>query len=315
MLVRKIRKTVFITSNVFLRMPIWLVLFVLRPLRLFDYLFLVYPGNEYDLNGYCPPKLARSWLFSGKPVLGGVISKGSTGVRGLILVIPNTAKQLLSDKSIVLSVINRLNRIAMILGIDSIAMAGQLPSIVEKHQIKLDTKFVNGKLGTVFTIESTLEKVLSLDNAPKDPAIAIVGTGFIGAVLLENQASIGRRVTGFSLNSDASEISHADIVIVLTPRGKDFSPYIPHLKEGAIVIDDTHPRIFARLKNATLYKVAMSLDGVKFMPKLPGYRNNWVPGCAIEAILQARFGHDTITDPEKAKKAAATIGLRPILVH
>lgn len=315
MFVRKIRKTVFVTSNVFLRMPIWLILFLLRPFRLFDYLFLVYPGNEYDLNGYCPPKLARSWLFSGKPVIGGIISKGSTGVRGLILVIPNTAKQLLSDKSIVLSVIKRLDRIAGILGIDSIAMAGQLPSIVEKHEIALDSRFVNGKLGTVFTIESTLEKVLSLDAAPKNPEIAIVGTGFIGAVLLQNQINIGRRATGFSQNSEVSEISTADIVIVLTPRGKDFTPYIPHLKDGAIVIDDTHPRIFARLENATLYKVAMSLDGVRFMPKLPGYRNNWVPGCAIEAILQARFGHDTITNPGKAKEAAATIGLRPILVH
>lgn len=315
MLVRKIRKTVFIASNVFLRIPIWLILFALRPFRLFDYLFLVYPGNEYDLNGYCPPKLARSWLFSGKPVIGGVISKGSTGVRGLILVIPNTAKQLLSSKPIVLSVVNRLSRIATILGVNSIAMAGQLPSIVEKHKIPLDRRFVDGKLGTVFTIESTLEKVLGLDGVPGQPAIAVVGTGFIGTALLENQVRAGRNVTGFSLNSDATQISQSDIVIVLTPRGKDFAPYIPHLKQGSIVIDDTHPRIFARLEHATLYKVAMSLDGVKFMPKLPGYRNNWVPGCAIEAILQARFGHDTITDPEKAKKAAAIIGLRPILVH
>ena len=59
----------------------------------------------------------------------------------------------------------------------------------------------------------------------------------------------------------------------------------------------------------------MSIEGVQFLPKLPGYLFDWVPGCAIEAILQARFGHDTIVNPDKARLAAEKIGLRPILVH
>lgn len=315
MLVRKVRKTVFVASNVFLRLPIWFLLFLLRPFRLFDYLFLVYPGNDYDLNGYCPPWLARTRLFSGKPVVGGFITKGSTGVRGLILVVPDTARELLTNKATVQSIVYRLDSIARIIGVNSIAMAGQLPSIVEKHRIPLNRKFVHGKLGTVFTIESTLEKILSLGGVPADPSIAIIGTGYIGNALLENQARKHRNVVGYNIGSDASQIASADIVVVLTPRGKDFNPYIRYLKKGAIVIDDTHPRIFARIENATLYKVAMSLEGVRFIPKLPGYRNNWVPGCAIEAILQARFGHDTITNPELAQKAAGEIGLKPILVH
>ena len=315
MLVRKIRKSAFILVNVILRPLIWPTLLILRPFRFFDYLFLVYPGTDYDLDGYCPRWLARSWLFSGRPVTGGIITRGTTGVRGLILVVPNTARQLLAEKSIVLGIVKRLDSIANLVGAKTIAMAGQLPSIAEKHGITTNEKFVNGKLGTVFTIEATLEKILGLENAVSDPLIAVIGTGFIGRVVLENQKHKGRKTTGFNIDSDMTKISDADIVIVLTPRGKDFMPYIPYLKKGAIVIDDTHPRIFTRIENATLYKVAMSIEGVKFLPKLPGYLFDWVPGCAIEAILQAGFGHDTIIDPEKARVAADQIGLKPILVH
>lgn len=315
MLVRKIRKSVFVLINVILRPLIWPTLLILRPFHLIDYLFLVYPGTDYDLDGYCPRWLARSWLFFGRPVTGGIITRGETGVRGLILVVPNTARQMLADKSLVLDIVNRLNSISTLVGANTVAMAGQLPSIVEKHGIDTDQKFVNGKLGTVFAIESTLEKVLEKEVVPGNPTIAVIGTGFIGEAVLENQKRKGRKVVGFNIDSDAKDISGADIVIVLTPRGKDFMPYVPHLQKGAIIIDDTHPRIFAKIDNATLYKVAMSIERVQFLPKLPGYKFNWVPGCAIEAILQARFGHDTIVDPERAKLAAEKIGLRPILVN
>jgi len=315
MLVRKIRKSAFVLVNVILRPLIWPTLFVLRPFRLFDYLFLVYPGTDYDLDGYCPRWLARSWLFSGRPVAGGMITRGTTGVRGLILVMPNTARQLLADKSIVNDIVKRLNSISTLVGANTIAMAGQMPSIAEKHGIATDQKFVDGKLGTVFAIETTLEKILALEDTCKDPVIAVIGTGFIGQAVLNNLKRKGRKVVGFNIDSDVSAIADADIVIVLTPRGKDFMPYVPHLKKGAIVIDDTHPRIFARIDNAALYKVAMSIEGVQFLPKLPGYLYDWVPGCAIEAILQARFGHDTILDPAKARSAADEIGLKPILVN
>jgi hypothetical protein len=315
MLVRKIRKATFVLLNLMLRPLIWPTLFLLRPFRLFNYVFLVYPGTDYDLDGYCPRWLAQSWLFSGRPVPGGIVTRGATGVRGLILVVPNTARQLLAEKPIVLAIVKRLEFISSLVGADTIAMAGQLPSIAEKHGIVTNQKFVDGKLGTVFTIESTLEKILELDEVEPEPVIAVIGTGFIGQVVLENQKRKDRKVVGCNLDSEVKNISNADIVIVLTPRGKDFIPYIPHLKKGAIIIDDTHPRIFANIENATLYKVAMSIERVRFIPKLPGYRYNWVPGCAIEAILQARFGHDTIADPELTRLAAGKIGLTPMLVN
>lgn len=314
MIIRKTRNAVFLIANILFRYPIWLLLLILRPFRLFQYLFLVYPGNDYDLGGYCPKWLANTRLFWGRPTFGGIITSGRTGARGLILVIPNTAKQMLHDKATTSQVVTRLDRMAAMLGIGSIATAGQLPSIIRKHGIAVSDRFVDGKLGTIYTIEQTLKAAIQQKGTVENPVIAIIGTGFIGNTLYENLKQQGKNVLGFNLNSKVEQIKDADIIIVLTPRGKDFVPYIPHIKDGAIVIDDTHPRIFAPINNASLFKVAMSLEGVKFVPKLPGYHNKWVPGCAIEAILQAHFGKSQLTDPAHTAAAAEKLGLKPLLV-
>ena len=77
---RILRQTGFILVSLILRWVVWGVLGALRIFKIFDYLFLVYPGSASDLDGYCPRKLARSWLFSKKPTVGGFISKGQAGV-------------------------------------------------------------------------------------------------------------------------------------------------------------------------------------------------------------------------------------------
>lgn len=315
MIIRKTRNIVFLVANILLRYPIWVLLVLLRPFRLFHYLFLVYPGNDYDLGGYCPKWLANTWLFWGKPTFGGIITPGRTGARGLILVIPNTAKQMLHDRTTTALIVRRLERIASLLGIEAIATAGQLPSIIEKHGIPVSDRLVDGKLGTIYTIEQTLKAAIEEKGVVDNPVIAIIGTGFIGKALHSNLEKQGKKVVGFNLNSKVEGVRDADIIIVLTPRGKDFIPYIPHVRDGAIIIDDTHPRIFAPIPNASLFKVAMSLEGVKFVPKLPGYHNKWVPGCAIEAILQAHFGKSQLVDPERTAEAAEKLGLKPLLVR
>ena len=93
---RLMRKVGLLLVSLFLRWPIWLMLSFCRlaGIRFFDYLFLVYPGTDSDLDGYCPRWLARSWFFRDKPVIAGVISKGVAGGRGLVLAVPNTVAEL-----------------------------------------------------------------------------------------------------------------------------------------------------------------------------------------------------------------------------
>ena len=90
-------------------------------------------------------------------------------------------------------------------------------------------------------------------------------------------------------------LTQADMVVVLTPKGSDFAPYMKHLKPGCLVVDDTHPRLHATISGLKLYKVAVGLPGTFFYPRLPGYRRDWLPGCVVEAIYAAvtgSFGSD-----------------------
>lgn len=84
-----LRKFMFVSTSLVLRYPIFLVLIMLRPFNLFQYIFLVYPGKDKDIEGYCPLWLAKSSLSSGKPTLAGIITKSTLNDRGLILVLPN----------------------------------------------------------------------------------------------------------------------------------------------------------------------------------------------------------------------------------
>jgi hypothetical protein len=78
--------------------------------------------------------------------------------------------------------------------------------------------------------------------------------------------------------------------VVLTPKGSDFIHYIKYLKKDVIIIDDTHPRITEQLSDVTFYKVAVGMKDVKFHPRLPGYKQDWIPGCAVEAMVVAATG-------------------------
>lgn len=118
---RLVRQTGFIFLNLFLRWIVWGILGSLRALGIIDYLFLVYPGSSRDLDGYCPRKIARSWFFSKKPTVGGFISKGKAGVRGLCLVVPNTATEF-TDKNVCESIKRRLVWLNDLIGSKAVAI-------------------------------------------------------------------------------------------------------------------------------------------------------------------------------------------------
>ncbi len=293
------RKAGFLTVSLFLRWPIWLSLWLLKivGLKFFSYLFLVYPGTDADLDGYCPRWLAKSWIFSKKPTVGGIISKGSGG-RGLTLVVPNTVQEFHKNRDVCEKTMKRLEWIKNLAGAKSIAIAGQVPGMLVRHGIDIDQPFVRGNKGTVFCIVETIERVMRKKSLITGKfQIALLGVGYVGRVLMNYLETKGHQVIGIDisinrqgvkLQSEAPEVlRHADMIVVLTPKGSDFMPYSPFIKRGSVVIDDTHPKIRQRLKGVEFYKVAVGMDGVNFYPRLPGYRSDWIPGCAVEAIVSA----------------------------
>ena len=63
------------------------------------------------------------------------------------------------------------------------------------------------------------------------------------------------------------------------------------------------------------YKVATGIDSVKFIPKLPGYKADWIPGCCIESIIHSEFGNSSFSSQELFNKNAKNLGLRALLVR
>jgi len=321
-----LRKAGFLAMSLFLRWPIWGILWFLKVtgIKPFNYLFLVYPGTDADLDGYCPRWLAKSWLFSKKPTLGGVISKGSGG-RGLTLVVPNTVQEFHENPDVCEKVMKRLEWIKNLVGANSIAIAGQVPGMLVRHGIQIERPFVRGNKGTVFCITETIERVMRKKSFMIGKfKIALLGVGYVGRVLMDFLEAKGHQVTGVDINisrqgvkaqSDAPEILRsADMVVVLTPKGSDFVPYSPFVKRGAVVIDDTHPKIRQKLKGVEFYKVAVGMEGVKFYPRLPGYQSDWIPGCAVEAIVAANTGEFNGCKQEIFNKEARELGFFAHLV-
>ncbi len=299
------RKVGFLTLSLLLHWPLWFALYcVSRFFRVFNYLFLVYPGSDTDLDGYCPRWLANSFLFREKPVIGGIISgsrKKKSG-RGLVLVIPNKSYEFgIKEKSE--KITRRLILIKKALRAKSIAFAGQAPGFMEKV-IELPSSFVKGIKGTVFCIAVILEKILKMEPLPPQPRIVIVGVGRIGGALMKYLFNEGfRNVKGIDIKPKGKKIAlaenapeilaKADVVIVLMPKGSGFLPYSQYLKPAAVVLDDTHPQMREKLPQ-TVYKVAVEMPGARFFPRLPGYRANWMPGCAVEAIVAAKFKNEEV---------------------
>lgn len=309
-----LRKLIFLIVGFILRYPILILLFLLRPFKLFQYIFLVYPGTDKDIKEYCPLWLAKSILFSAKPSLAGIVSKGQTKARGLVLVIPNSTRDLACNKNLAIKVMKNLNLIAKIIGANTIGMAGQGPGIMKKHNIQTGEKFMYGTMGTVFSISETLIAAMEKNNVSKSAKIIIVGKSFISTGLASFLNTHGYKTSEINISDGVSHIKDADIVIVLTLSGKLFYPLIPHLKYQSILIDYTHPKMLKRPEKSYFYKVATGINRVKFIPKLPGYKANWIPGCCIESIVHATYGKSSFATQELFNKSAKELGLIPLLV-
>jgi len=322
-----VRCTAFLTLNLFLRWPVWAALWLAGPFYLFQYLFLVYPGSDSNLDGYYPRRLAKSWLFSKKPTIGGIISKGPGG-RGLVLVVPDTVRDFSRSPLTRTAVLNRLRRTSRSIGAGTIDLAGQLPGIYSRSGISLSQPFVTDDKGTVFCVMETLNEAIKkncLDR--KGLKIAIVGVGYVGGLLFKALKHDGFDVTGIDIARTRREIAlgktgravlgAADIVIALTPNGSDLLPYLPYLKRGVIIIDYTRPRIRPESQppNMAFYKVAVGVGAVHFQPRLWGYLQNWIPGCAVEAMVTAATGDFNIRSKEEFNRQAKELGFFAHLVR
>ena len=287
----------------------------------FDYIFFVYPGKESDIGGYLPQFMANGSWYRTQIFFGGIITaaKGNRAGRGFLIGAPSTVRSMVRSKEECLILEQKMRYIANCFSIKKIAIAGRAPSIFLRHDIALEDPFVHGEKGMVFcTIEALYfvmnKHRLSLQNVH----IAVFGAGRVGKSIFNYLLSEGCIVTIIRAQSvfDQEEqklpddindvLNKVDVVIVISAKGSDFHPHMRCLKEGVIVIGETHPPIMRSLKQGFLYRAGLSLNGLRFVPALETYSATSIPGCVVEAIVSAQYGN--ISDQKTFNQRAREIG-------
>lgn len=341
---QRLRKAAFLSAFV-LKQPI---LHLIGMTGNVDFLFHVFQGDKSDLEGYCPPWLAESFLFRGKPTLGGLFENGSR--YGLITVAPETARDYKDNYGqIVQKTMKDLKGIANTVGAKAIAVASVGPLLFEKASgHPLEAPFVDGIPGRVFSAVETFEQLfqrhpeLQLNN----PKIGIVGVGEIGNSIINyvHSKDFNYNCEAFGINvvksketfiinpEDHDLVRKSDVLLVQMPQGANFVPYYQEynmIKKGAFVLDDTHPRIrkrdFPSMEKFVFYKIAIERRipivrkneyiRTKMVPGIPDYKNSWLPGCIIHALVVIEYGFNGFKNQKHFNKLAKEIGFNALLTH
>lgn len=297
-------------------------LFLIRFLpRFFEYVFFVYPGKESDMDGYMPRSFANSKWGRTKIFFGGIITppRGRGVGRGFLIGAPSTVRSMVRSAEECKILERRMKQIAECFSLKCVAIAGRAPSIFMRHGIPLDRPFVHGEKGMVFcTIEMLYSVAKSHQISLNKVLIAVFGAGRVGKSIADFLVEEGYKVIGVrsqsvfdhddhKLDHDADEVlATADIIIVISPKGSDFHPYMKHLKDGAIIIGETHPPIQRPFTRGSIYRAALFAEGLQFVPSLETYDTISVPGCVVEAMVVSQHGE--ITNQHIFNKKAREIG-------
>ncbi|MBI5038891.1 MAG: hypothetical protein HZC13_03885, partial [Nitrospirae bacterium] len=301
---------------------------LVRRLRVFDFLFVVYPGSKKEVQAYVP--LFLQWMI---PLISGIGIVRSGRERGLVVGISRDIEELKANGSLK-DAYGRIHRLGENLGIKFIALAGRLPSVFHREGFSLGPPFVTGDKGTVFAVKESLLSVIENEGlSPAEINMGVVGVGFVGSGVIKGLKGMGfksltgvdnesRRLQaaegmGVELSQDPRALSGCELVVFLTPRGSDAEAYLSHLKKGVVVLDDTHPylprkfvRYIQETKKGRAYRVMMSLSGMSFLPSFPGYASEWLPGCVIEAVVATRHGN-CLAEQEDFDGRAKSMGFEP----
>lgn len=199
--------------------------------------------------------------------------------------------------------------------IDAVAMAGRLPGFAARAGVSLPRPIVSGLRGTIFTVRGAIDVAIEKHGLdPKQTCVCVIGgAGHAGQFLVGQIAGRYGQVIVLDPNperlnglrssmreliavTDRRWVRQADVVVNLSGRGDDMEIYVPFLREGSIILDDTHPPMSRELRNAAraqgaiLYKVVTTGANLTMIPRLPGFGSTWVPGCLVEAVVVSVVG-------------------------
>jgi hypothetical protein len=289
-----------------------------------DYVWVTYPGTDEHKRAYFPPWVERVL----RPVFPtGVMRFGRYW--GMVVSSLATAESLEGSPEQMRGLLEELK--GQFPGVP-VALAGRLPSIAASTGVGLEPPFTHGDRGTVCAmIGSAREAARVLGHDPGTVTFAVVGSkGFIGSRLVKSLAgefggviALDSRYEERSRGDDGvlytnrpEDLSEAEALFVLTPKGGDMEVLAPHVSPGAVVADDTHPEmpesLRARLaeRGATVLKATLGDERFRFVPPIPGFRADDIPGCILEALVIIQRGERVLETQEAFNRAADELGFR-----
>ena len=262
--------------------------------------FMFYPGSDKYIKNYM-----FKWVYEHFPIpditpLGLMIRPGMIGVYG-------TTKDVLQnvDGARLIEITEKIPTFFPFSR--SVSLAGSWPSLLQKAgSPNNQAPLVDASLGTIYTMDRICAQMISKKGKDTKNAVLCIlgGGGFIGKGLLPKIKENYKQIFAIDpiytqdetkgntvYSNDPVRIRKADAVLVLTPTGDDAAPYAEHAVNGQIWGDDTYPDMSpstrSKLKSAgvELFKPAMVDESFRFIPPLPTFGVNRIPGCLISGMV------------------------------
>jgi fatty aldehyde-generating acyl-ACP reductase len=197
------------------------------------------------------------------------VTPGATSPEGYIIMVPYSGRQLLEQKRLMLPRIKQAINLAVQKGADVVGLGAFISTVTMGGELVADDTRISVTNGNAYTAVITWKRVDALiaQCSVKKPVVALVGaTGSVGSLVAKllakkddvseyiliarNERKInklakelaavnGRATITVSVNMD--DVKRADIVVLLTSASHALLQPV-HLKQGAVVLDDTLPR-------------------------------------------------------------------------
>jgi fatty aldehyde-generating acyl-ACP reductase len=294
--------------------------------------FLVHLRSSYKTDlalmakpfGLVPDKV-YDFLMSGRPFNPFVWSEvtltpGAAEPEGYIIMLPYTGKQLLSQQRQMQPLVQKALKLAHTKGAEIMGLGALTSPITLGGKTVAGNPYASITNGNAYTAVITYQKMAKLIN--KNMTVAIVGaSGSVGTLvcnlLAKNNCQANytliarnqRRLTATAaemkiLNSDIqvqtstkiADCKNADIVLLLTSAG-DCLLKSEHLKQHAIVLDDTQPRntspdLLIQRPDITIIDGGLvSVPELKFLQRGICLPKGISFACLAETMLLAQAGY------------------------
>jgi hypothetical protein len=268
-------------------LPFLLVGALNRIFPMFASVFFCYAGDARYASHYSYPSSRNFLLWFPSTI--GVFRQG--GRWGLICATPVTEAEFTDPSNVqhLETLLRRLSRIKMLLGVDQLSFAGILPTVLRRnwpHSLLVDHDH------TSEVVRRAVQAVIKghFGNTPHN-VVLLGGAGRIGQAVQQSLKSDGIEpiVIDSALPATRSfkDLCAAATILVDVSRHGVIQRYIDDLGEDTIVLNEVFPEpsreVIKRLKARNIATYHISGVRAQVYPSLPHGYKNAVPCCAIHS--------------------------------